>query len=336
VAATTGTVNVTASACKLSTRTLPADAAGIAEAARVIDAGGLVAFPTETVYGLGADATDARAVARLYAAKERPSFNPLIAHMADAAAARRTGRFNPAAERLAAEFWPGPLTLVVPAAPDCPVCELARAGLDTIAVRVPAHPVAQALLAAVKKPVVAPSANRSGRVSPTAAAHVLADLRDRIDLVLDGGPAPVGLESTIIDCSGDLLRLLRPGAIPRNAIEAALGAAVADASRAPVPTAPGQLASHYATRARLRLDVAEVRAGEALLAFGPDRPRHAERAVMVLDLSPKGDLLEAAANLFAHLRALDASGAAMIAVAPIPAKGLGEAIRDRLTRAAAR
>ena len=327
---------MTASDSKLSTRTLPADAAGIAEAARVIVAGGLAAFPTETVYGLGADASDARAVARLYAAKERPSFNPLIAHMADTAAAKRIGRFNKVAEQLAAEFWPGPLTLVVPAASDCPVCELARAGLDTLAVRVPAHPVAQALLAAVKQPVVAPSANRSGRVSPTDAAHVLADLRDRIDLVLDGGPAPVGLESTIIDCSGAEPRLLRSGAIARNAVEAALGAKLADASRVPAaPVAPGRLPSHYATRARLRLDVEEVRPGEALLAFGLHRPRHAERAVKLLDLSPEGDLIEAAANLFAHLRALDASGAASIAVAPIPAKGLGEAIRDRLTRAAA-
>ncbi len=331
---------MTASVSKLTTRTLPADAAGIAEAARVIVAGGLAAFPTETVYGLGALASDARAVARLYAAKERPNFNPLIAHMADAAAAKRIGRFNKVAEQLAEEFWPGPLTLVVPAALDCPVSELARAGLDTLALRVPAHPVAQALLAAVKQPVVAPSANRSGRVSPTDAAHVLADLRDRIDMVLDGGPAPVGLESTIIDCTGAEPRLLRPGAIARNAIEAALGAKLADASGARVeataaPVAPGRLPSHYATRARLRLDALDVRPGEALLAFGPSRPRHAEHAVMVLDLSPQGDLIEAAANLFAHLRALDASGAATIAVAPIPARGLGEAIRDRLARAAA-
>ncbi len=339
MAASTGTVNVTASPPKHPTRTLAADAAGIAEAARTLAAGGLVAFPTETVYGLGAIASDARAVARLYAAKERPSFNPLIAHLAGIAAAKRVGILDPVAKRLAEKFWPGPLTLVVRAAPDCPVCDLARAGLDTVAVRVPAHPVALALIAAVGEPVVAPSANRSGRISPTTAGHVLADLRDRIDLVLDGGPTPVGLESTILDCTGDLPRLLRPGSLARETIEKMLAATIAVAGGAQIEAvasvAPGQLASHYATRARLRLDVTDVRPGEALLAFGPKRPRHAERAVKLLDLSPQGDLIEAAANLFAHLRTLDASGAATIAVAPIPAKELGEAIRDRLTRAAA-
>ena len=336
MAASTGTVNVTASPPKLATRTLAADAAGIAEAARTLKDGGLVAFPTETVYGLGAVASDARAVARLYAAKERPSFNPLIAHLAGIEAASRVGILDPVALRLAEKFWPGPLTLVVRATPDCPVCDLARAGLDSIAVRVPAHPVALALIAAAGEPVVAPSANRSGRISPTTAGHVLADLRDRIDLVLDGGPTPVGLESTILDCSGDEPRLLRPGSIAREAIEKVIEATIAVASEAAAaPVAPGQLASHYATRARLRLDATDVRAGEALLAFGPKRPRHAERAVKILDLSPGGDLIEAAANLFAHLHALDASGVAAIAVAKIPAHGLGEAIRDRLARAAA-
>lgn len=305
----------------------------VAEAAAVLRRGGLVAFPTETVYGLGADATDARAVARLYEAKERPAFNPLIAHVADADAAARIGMFDTMARRLAEAFWPGPLTLVVPASADCPVCDLARAGLATVALRVPAHPAAQELLAAFGKPVVAPSANRSGHVSPTTARHVLADLGGRIDLVLDAGATRLGLESTIVGCSGEGAVLLRPGAIPRERIETAIGATL----RAPERTvqAPGALPSHYATRARLRLDVGEVRPGEALLTFGTTRPAGAEQASQVLDLSPNGDLVEAAANLFAHLRALDASGAASIAVAPIPAGGLGEAIRDRLMRAAA-
>lgn len=316
---------------KVSTRRMQPDAAGIAEAARLLVAGGLVAFPTETVYGLGADATDARAVARLFAAKGRPSFNPLIAHVADVAAARRAGKLSPLADKLAAAFWPGPLTLVVPASDV--VCELARAGLATVALRVPKHPVAQALLAAFGKPIAAPSANRSGHVSPTTAEHVLADLEGRVDLVVDGGPTPLGLESTIVDLSGDGPRLLRPGGIPRADIERALGTKLAEAAAG--VRAPGMLKSHYATRARLRLNAQEVRPGEALLAFGPRRPAGADGATHMLDLSPRGDLLEAAANLFAHLRALDAAGTASIAVAPIPATGLGEAINDRLRRAAA-
>ena len=339
MAAPTGTVNVNTSVPgeKRNTRVLPANAAGIAEAARLLSAGGLVAFPTETVYGLGADASDARAVARLYEAKERPAFNPLIAHVPDIDATRAAGRLSEFAVRLAKKFWPGPLTLVVPTAPDCPVCELARAGLDTVALRMPAHPVAQPLLRAVGRPVVAPSANRSGHVSPTRADHVLADLGGRVDIVLDGGPTPLGLESTIIDCTGTKATLLRPGAIAREAIEGVLGGSLENASarRGENPVSPGRLPSHYATRARLRLDVMEVEPGEALLAFGPTQPAGAERASQVLDLSPKGDLIEAAANLFAHLRALDATNTASIAVAPIPANGLGEAIRDRLMRAAA-
>ncbi|HEV2000153.1 MAG TPA: L-threonylcarbamoyladenylate synthase [Xanthobacteraceae bacterium] len=318
------------SEAKVATRRVQPDAAGIAEAARLLAEGHLVAFPTETVYGLGADATDARAVARLFAAKGRPSFNPLIAHVADVMAARRAGKLSPLAEKLV-QFWPGPLTLVVPARDV--VCELARAGLATVALRVPKHPVAQALLAAFGKPIAAPSANRSGHVSPTTADHVLADLEGFVDLVVDGGPTPLGLESTIVDVSGDTPRLLRTGGVPRADIERALGmklAAAGDKVRA-----PGMLASHYATRARLRLDAQDVRPGEALLAFGAPRPAGAEGAAHVLDLSPRGDLVEAAANLFAHLRALDATGAAAIAVAPIPAHGLGEAINDRLGRAAA-
>ena len=320
-----------------STLLLQADAAGIAEAAQILIAGGLVAFPTETVYGLGADATNAEAIARLYEAKERPSFNPLIAHLSGIDGVRRVGRLNAFALLLAEKFWPGPLTLVVPAAADCAVCDLARAGLDTVAVRVPAHPAAHPLLHAVGKPVAAPSANRSGHVSPTTADHVMTDLRGRIDAVLDGGPTPFGLESTIVDCTGERPVLLRPGTIPRGVIEAALGSALAEAPvrHDDAPTAPGQLPSHYATRAQLRLDAADVQPGEALLAFGQPRPAGAERAAFTLDLSPTGNLVEAAANLFAHLRALDATDAHSIAVAPIPAHGLGEAIRDRLMRAAA-
>jgi L-threonylcarbamoyladenylate synthase len=308
----------------------------VERAARSLAAGGLVAFPTETVYGLGADATAGAAVARLYEAKERPSFNPLIAHVADAAAARALARFDAAAERLAAAFWPGPLTLVLPKRADCPVAELATAGLDTIAVRVPSHPIARAILFAFGRPVVAPSANRSGHLSPTTAQHVLADLRGRIELILDGGPTPMGLESTIIACL-DRPVLLRPGALPRPDIERLVkleqGPAAPPAHVDELPIAPGALASHYAPRAPLRLNARHVEAHEALLAFGPTAVDGA--AVAALNLSPRGDLIEAAANLFSHLRALDASGAAAIAVMPVPHTGLGEAINDRLERAAA-
>jgi L-threonylcarbamoyladenylate synthase len=312
------------------TRVMPASPAAIAAAARCLAAGGLAAFPTETVYGLGADACQGEAVARLYAAKGRPAFNPLIAHVADLAAARRLGIFNADAERLAAAFWPGPLTLVLRKRADCPVSDLALAGLDSVAVRVPAHLVAQALLKEFGGPVVAPSANRSGHVSPTSAAHVLADLRGRIDMVLDGGPCKVGLESTIVACLGEPT-LLRPGGMPRDEIERVLGRPLATAI-AEAPLAPGMLASHYAPKARLRLNADAARAGEALLAFGPDAPA---AQGMTLNLSPRGDLIEAAANLFSHLRALDASGAQAIAVMAVPNEGLGEAINDRLKRAAA-
>jgi L-threonylcarbamoyladenylate synthase len=324
----------------LTTRVLTADAAAIAKAARVFAAGGLVAFPTETVYGLGADAGNGEAIARLYAAKGRPAFNPLIAHVASAAAARKLARFDAAAERLSAAFWPGPLTLVLPKTADCPVAALASAGLDSVAVRVPAHPVAQELLRAFGGPVVAPSANRSGHVSPTTAAHVLADLGGRIDLIVDGGATPVGLESTIVACLGEPFgepALLRPGGVPRAAIEQVLQAPLADAT-APrgqtAPRAPGMLASHYAPRTPLRLDARAAGAREALLAFGPTLADGAALAVKVLNLSVRGDLIEAAANLFSHLRALDAAGAETIAVMPIPHHGLGEAINDRLRRAA--
>jgi L-threonylcarbamoyladenylate synthase len=315
-----------------------ADDDAIADAARRLAAGGLVAFPTETVYGLGADATNGKAVARLYEAKGRPAFNPLISHVVDIAAARTLARFPAAAKRLAEALWPGPLTLVLPKAPGCPVAELATAGLDSIAVRVPDHAVAQKILACFGRPVVAPSANRSGHVSPTTAAHVLADLAGRIDLVVDGGATPVGVESTIVACLGAPM-LLRPGGLPRAAIERALDGPLADApsETAPddAPLAPGMLASHYAPRAPLRLDAKDVTPGEALLAFGPALAAGAERAAKVLNLSERGDLIEAAANLFSHLRALDAVAAKSIAVMPVPHGGLGEAINDRLQRAAA-
>lgn len=315
-----------------------------AAAARCLAAGGLVAFPTETVYGLGADAGNGEAVARLYAAKGRPAFNPLIAHVADLAAARKLAVFDAAAERLAAAFWPGPLTLVLPKRKDCSVADLALAGLDSVAVRVPAHRIAHDLLAAFGKPVVAPSANRSGHVSPTSAAHVLADLRGRIDLIVDAGPSSVGVESSIVACLDNSLAApvwLRPGGLAREDIERVLGDKLAEApSTAPAadedsPPAPGMLASHYAPKARLRLDAESLRAGEALLAFGAILPAGAERAAGVLNLSRGGDLVEAAANLFSHLRALDACGAAGIAVMKVPHEGLGEAINDRLARAAA-
>ncbi|CCE08442.1 conserved hypothetical protein [Bradyrhizobium sp. STM 3843] len=323
----------------LETKILPADRAGIDAAAATLSRGGLVAFPTETVYGLGADATDAGAIARLYAAKGRPAFNPLIAHVADLQAARRIGRFDATAEKLAAAFWPGPLTLVLPQTAECAVADLATAGLDTVAIRVPAHPTAQALLAAFGEPVVAPSANISGHVSPTTAAHVKADLAGRIDLILDGGPVHVGVESTIIGCFAQPT-LLRPGGVPTEAIEAVLGERLARplaeaASEDDQPVAPGMLASHYAPRAAVRLDARSVAPGEALLAFGPIDLPGTDRAAAVLNLSPAGDPAEAATHLFGYLRALDISGARAIAVMPIPHEGLGEAINDRLRRAAA-
>ncbi|MGO4574014.1 L-threonylcarbamoyladenylate synthase [Microvirga sp. 2TAF3] len=315
---------------------LQPDAAGLARAAEILRHGGLVAFPTETVYGLGADATQAEAVAGIYAAKDRPSFNPLISHLDSVRSAQVQGIFDETALRLAAAFWPGPLTLVVPVAPTCTISDLARAGLDSVGLRVPSHPLAHALLAAFGRPVAAPSANRSGRVSPTAADHVLGDLDGRIDAVLDGGAAEVGLESTIVACLGGPPRLLRPGGVPREAIEAVIGQKLEGASETGNnPVAPGMLASHYAPRAQVRLDAKDIRSGEAALLFGAGRPGGIEGAAASLNLSENGDLTEAAAHLFSYLRQLDASGAATIAVSPIPEAGLGEAINDRLRRAAA-
>ena len=316
---------------QISTRKIAADSAGIAEAAAILQAGGLAAFPTETVYGLGGDAASDAAVAGIYAAKGRPAFNPLIAHVASLEAALEQGVFSGAARRLAEAFWPGPLTLVVPLALGATVCAAARAGQQTIALRVPAHKVALALISAVGRPLAAPSANRSGRVSPVTAAHVAEDLAGAIGLVLDGGTCPVGLESTIIACLGERPRLLRPGAIARTDIEAALGHGLAEPLAFGALVSPGMLASHYAPRAKLRLKATDLEAGEAGLDFGGIFGG----AKNVRDLSAGRNLDEAAANLFSLLRELDALGLPRIAAAPIPFEGLGEAINDRLTRAAA-
>ena len=309
----------------------------IEEAAAALRDGRLVAFPTETVYGLGADATNPRAVAAVFEAKGRPRFNPLIVHVATPEAAADLGVLGEDGAALARAFWPGPLTLVLRKRQGCPVADLATAGLDTIAVRVPAHPVAQALLQAAHVPIVAPSANRSGHVSPTTAAHAAADLMaaggEHLAMVLDGGTATIGLESTVVDASGADPVVLRLGAVAREDIARVLGRPVAVATgEAHAPASPGMLARHYAPRARLRLDARHVGEAEALLAFGTaDVPVHGG---VMLNLSWSGDLVEAAANLFSALRTLDAAGAEAIAVMPIPEQGLGEAINDRLRRAA--
>jgi L-threonylcarbamoyladenylate synthase len=311
---------------------LAATEQAIERAAAALRGGALVAFPTETVYGLGADATNARAVAAIFEAKGRPRFNPLIVHVMSVGEAAALADLTNAARKLAEAFWPGPLTLVLSKRPGCPVAELATAGLDTLAVRVPVHPVAQALLRAANLPIAAPSANRSGHVSPTMAVHVEADLGKRVAMILDGGATPVGLESTVIDVTGEVPMVLRLGGVTREAIARVLGQPVETTTgAAATPASPGMLARHYAPITKLRLDVQDVREGEALLAFGPNAPRTSRPAV---NLSPSGDLAEAAANLFAALRKLDASGAEAIAVMPIPDKGLGEAINDRLRRAA--
>lgn len=311
------------------TELLRADAAGIARAAALLRAGELVAFGTETVYGLGADATDGRAVAAVFAAKDRPRFNPLICHYPDAEAAFADVVPTETARHLAAQFWPGPLTLVLPRRAECRVALLTGAGLDTLAVRVPAHPVAHTLLRAVGRPVAAPSANRSGQVSPTTADHVLEGLGGRIAAVLDSGACPVGVESTVLDLTGPTPALLRPGGATLEAIEAAIGP-VATGQPA-VLRGPGMLASHYAPHLPVRLNAERVAPDEALLAFGPPLAG----AGAVFQLSASGDLAEAAANLFGGLRTLDGSGMARIAAMPIPAQGLGRAINDRLERAAA-
>ena len=303
--------------------------AEIEDAARALREGRLVAFPTETVYGLGADATNGRAVAEVYAAKGRPAFNPLIVHVASAEQAFGLGQFSDAARRLALSIWPGPLSIVVPRAPDCPVSLLALAGLDSIALRVPAHPVALSLLQATGRPVVAPSANPSGRVSPTAAEHVRRHLGGKVAVILDGGRCRVGVESSVVSFRNDGPKLLRPGGLPRAEIEAIIGEPLTVETHSERPHAPGQLQSHYAPRAELRLNAEAPRPGEAYLGFGS---LHAHGPYT---LSAKGDLVEAAAALFGLLHEIDATGIARIAVAPIPHHGLGEAINDRLLRAAA-
>jgi L-threonylcarbamoyladenylate synthase len=305
----------------------------IEDAARALRAGELVAFPTETVYGLGGDATNDLAVARIFEAKGRPRFNPLIVHVPDLAAARGLAVFDQRAERVATHFWPGPLSLVLPRLPRSPVSLLASAGLDTLALRMPAHPLALRLLSATGRPLAAPSANRSGRLSPTSAGDVMAELAGRIAAVLDGGRCAVGIESTVLDLSGAEPRLLRPGGVAREALEKWLGpVAVGNASNA-APRSPGMLESHYAPERPLRLAAREARPGEALLALGPAPAPAGFREVRWL--SHSGDLIEAAANLFAALRALDRPEIAAIAVMPIPEHGLGAAINDRLRRAAA-
>jgi L-threonylcarbamoyladenylate synthase len=304
----------------------------IGRAAALLRDGELVAFPTETVYGLGADAGNDRAVAAIFEAKQRPRLNPLIVHVFDAEAARALVRFDARAELLAAAFWPGPLSLVLPRRPACPVSLLASAGLDSLAMRVPAHPLARELLRAAERPVAAPSANRSGRVSPTRAEHVLDELDGEIAAVLDGGVCTVGIESSVIDLTGAAPALLRPGGVPAECIEAIIGPLSApDESSA--PRSPGMLPRHYAPALPLRLDATEMQGGEALLAFGSNPPPGA-RAIR--NLSPSGDPVEAAANLFAALRELDRPDFAAIAVMPIPHHGLGAAINDRLRRAAKR
>ncbi|HKV15416.1 MAG TPA: L-threonylcarbamoyladenylate synthase [Reyranella sp.] len=306
----------------------------IEEAAELLRNGGLVAFPTETVYGLGGDATSERAVAAIFEAKGRPRFNPLIAHVLGVADARHFVQWNDQAEKLAAKFWPGPLTFVLPRAERSAVALLATAGLDTVAIRAPSHPVAQALIRAAALPLAAPSANRSGAVSPTRAEHVAESLGERVPLILDGGPCLVGVESTVLDLTGATPVLLRPGGATHEAIEAVVGPiALSDV----LPTgnsarsSPGQLKSHYAPSRPVRLEATTVSADEGLLAFGPRPPAG---AMLTCNLSPTGDLAEAAANLFSQMRSLDRPGIGRIAVMPIPQTGLGLAINDRLRRAA--
>ncbi|MDF3074275.1 MAG: translation factor Sua5 [Alphaproteobacteria bacterium] len=312
-------------------RILDPTADSIAQAAAAIRAGRTVVLPTETVYGLGADATDDRAVAAIFAAKERPRFNPLIVHVPDAAAAQRHVQWTSLAEKLAAAFWPGPLTLVLQRRPDCRLSLLVSAGLDTAAIRVPRHPLAQSLLRAADRPIAAPSANRSGSISPTRPEHVVQSLGDAVDIVLDGGPCLIGLESTVIDARREVPVVLRPGGITREDIVRIAGA-VQDGGMGGPKHSPGMLESHYAPSLPLRLNATEVNELEGLIAFGP---MPLQGAGLTINLSFTGNLAEAAAGLFATMRTLDRPGLERIAVMPIPDTGLGEAINDRLKRAAA-
>ncbi len=317
----------------VDTRT-QADAA-LARATEALGRGVPVSIPTETVYGLAGDATNPQAITRIYEMKGRPRFNPLICHMADLEMAETHAVFDPISRRLAEAFWPGPLTLVLPVRPESAIHPLARAGLDTVGVRVPTG-FASRLIAAFGRPLAAPSANTSGRISPTTAAHVAADFGARLELVLDSGPAKVGLESTILKVEGQTIRLLRPGGLDAEAVERLTGLPVLRPETAGATIeAPGMLASHYAPDAPVRLDATEVRPGEALIRFGGHPLPGEAQAALVLDLSPDGDLAEAAANLFGYMKQADASGAVSIAFSTVPETGLGEAINDRLRRAAA-
>ncbi|MER2519639.1 MAG: L-threonylcarbamoyladenylate synthase [Bdellovibrionales bacterium] len=317
---------------------LQCDPESLARAASMLREGKLVAFPTETVYGLGADATNDRAVAAIYAAKGRPQFNPLIVHVAKIEALDSLIVWNAAARMLAEAVWPGPLTLVLPRHPHCPVSRLASAGTETLAVRMPSHPVAQALIERAGVPVAAPSANASGKLSPTEAAHVAESLVGAVDAIIDGGRCAVGVESTVVSWLRHAPEILRPGGVPREQIEKILGRPVAVAELSagedsPAPS-PGLLSSHYAPRAALRLNALFAEGDEALLTFGEDM--HVKGGTLRLNLSPSGDVHEAAANLFAMLHRLDAAGVSRIAVMPIPEEGLGIAINDRLRRGAVR
>jgi len=313
---------------------VPASKSAVARAVACLRRGELVVLPTETVYGLGADATNGAGVAHIFAAKGRPQFNPLIAHVSGCAMAARYVDIDPLSQKLMDHFWPGPLTLVLPLRNDAGIHPLVTAGLPTLAVR---HPqgLFSDIIAALDAPVAAPSANRSGRVSPTTAAAVAADLGAAVPLILDGGPCSVGVESTIVKVAGEQVFLLRPGGIARAEIEDIAARRLARLDHNQAIEAPGMLASHYAPHSAVRLDAADVYAGEALLAFGPRRARGYEKAVAVLNLSPRGDTREAAVHLFDYLRRLDSSGATCIAVEPVPMQGLGEAVNDRLRRAAA-
>lgn len=312
----------------IATRLLPANAASIAAAGAMLREGKLVALPTETVYGLGANACDDRAIASIFAAKERPRFNPLIVHVRGLKEAAALAVFHPLAQKLAGKFWPGGLTLVLPRRSPSPLSLLVSAGLDTVALRVPSHPVTRALLEEARVPIAAPSANRSGRISPTSAEAVIEELQGRVDAILDGGACALGLESTVIGFRGESAVLLRKGAIAREAIERITGQLALPETG--TIHAPGMMESHYAPKTPLRLNAADVQPGEALLAFGAVVPQGAR---VICNLSLKSDLKEAASNLFAMLRSLDKAGASMISVMPIPDEGLGEAINDRLRRA---
>lgn len=316
----------------IPTRLLKLDEANLQTAAEVLRAGGLVAFPTETVYGLGADATNDKAVARIFSAKGRPRFNPLICHYPDVEAMASSVVLDERAEALARAFWPGALTLVLPRADHCPASLLCSAGLSSLAVRIPALEAARELLSMVGRPVAAPSANRSGKISPTRAEHVLEELAGRVEVILDGGPCPIGVESTVVSLLDERPLLLRPGGITAEELAEVLGEELLLPGSQDSITSPGMLSSHYAPESRLRLDAETVEPGEALLAFGPSP---LPGAAVQINLSPSGDLEEAAARLFAALRSLDASGVDTIAVMPIPEQGLGRAINDRLRRAAA-